>query len=190
MSKFSAGKRSVGAGRLGKIPGGFEPLLRIGKLPIDAPGAGGQRHGDADPGPFRHLGGREPVVLDVLSQDARQRGMPRRAACLALGAALQVTFLVNLSGVGPLLADLRGSRVDQQLTPLVPGVEAGKRHVLHAHGYGFLGSQSAVAQRGEERVRPLSSTGPAPDPVEECRRLVRIHQGPLVHGVAGLGDSR
>lgn len=138
----------------------------------------------------QQITGLELLVLDVLSQDARQRGMPRRAACLALGAALQVTFLVNLSGVCPLLADLRGSRVDQQLTPLVPGVEAGKRHILHAHGYGFLGSQSAVVQRGEERVRPLSSTGPAPDPVEERRRLVRVQQGPLVHGVAGLGDSR
>lgn len=63
--------------------------------------------------------GLELFVLDVLPQDAGQCRMSRRAACLALGTALQVAFLVDLSGVGPLLADLRGCRVDQQLAPLV-----------------------------------------------------------------------
>lgn len=116
--------------------------------------------------------------------------MPRRGARLALGPALQVAFLVDLSGVGPLLPDLRSRRVDQQLTPLIPGVSVGNRHVLHSHGYGFLRSQTAEIQRGEERVQPPSPTRPAPDPVEKCRRLVRIRQGPLVHGIAGLGDSR
>lgn len=66
----------------------------------------------------------EPFVLHVLSQDARQGRMPRRSARLALGMALQVAFLVNLSGVGPLLDDLRGRRTDQEFTPL--GQEASR----------------------------------------------------------------
>lgn len=78
--------------------------------------------------------------------------------------------------------------VDQQFAPLVVSVGFRQGHVLHPHGYGFLGPGAAVVQRGEEGVEPLTAARPAPDPVEDGRRLLGIQQGPLVHGVGGLRD--
>ncbi len=132
----------------------------------------------------------ELFIGDVLPQDARQGRVPRHRARLALSAALQVTLLVDLTRVGPLLPDLRRRRVDQQLAPLVVGVGFRQGHVFHPHGYGFLGPGAAVVQRGEEGVEPLAAPRPAPDPVEDGRRLLGIQQGPLVHGVRGFRDRR
>ncbi len=46
VSKFF-GRRSTRAGRLGEASGGFKSLLQVRQLPVDAPGVGGEQHGDA-----------------------------------------------------------------------------------------------------------------------------------------------
>ncbi len=48
--------------RIRQVSSGFEPPFQVRKLPVDAPGVGGQQHGHAVAGPLGDLSGRYAVV--------------------------------------------------------------------------------------------------------------------------------
>ncbi|MEV4863298.1 hypothetical protein [Streptomyces ossamyceticus] len=105
--------------------------------------------------------GLQPLVLDVLPQDAGQGGAPRHRTRIPLGPALEVAPFMDLPRVGPLLTDFRRGGVDHQFAPLVGGIDGRQPHVRHAHGHGLFRTWPAVVQRREERVQPLATPGTA-----------------------------